>query len=89
MKKVSSFNFNAHETGLYSFCFSNKMSRVSHKKVDLEIEVGDSTPEEDLLFGDHLDPLEEEVTRLHSVLESVKSGQGELKQKLKAHQKGL
>jgi len=34
------FTFNAHTTGLFSFCFGNQMSRVTGKTMQLEITTG-------------------------------------------------
>ena len=76
-KKYDTFEFTAHTTGEYEFCFSNEFSSITHKRVYFELISSDEPPlTEDI--GNHqvaLTQLETSVVKIHEGLRVVQDYQ--------------
>ena len=75
--KYDTFEFTAYTTGEYSFCFSNAFSSFTHKKVYMELIVGDEEPLTDDIGAHHtaLTQLEMSVVKIHEALKVVRDYQ--------------
>lgn len=80
------FVFQTAMSGIYSFCFSNKMSTYTQKSVSLDIDIGLSkdqkqttTGGQDVAKPEHLTPLESSIQQLHDALVTIQNEQKYLK----------
>eukprot|EP01090_Pellita_catalonica_P021057 TRINITY_DN7782_c0_g1_i3.p1 TRINITY_DN7782_c0_g1~~TRINITY_DN7782_c0_g1_i3.p1 ORF type:complete len:172 (+),score=30.58 TRINITY_DN7782_c0_g1_i3:136-651(+) len=76
------FAFNTQTTGFYSFCFSNRMSTLTSKIVELAVSVGEHSQ---VARAAHLDPLEEALIELEKGVASVKEEQKYMRAREVAH----
>jgi len=81
------YSFSAQKTGNYAFCFSNIMSSVTQKIVDVDIEVGLPSAEEEpeMASEDELAPLVEALAELKYTMKKIVSDQKYLKMRDLAH----
>eukprot|EP00003_Mantamonas_plastica_P010290 TRINITY_DN1971_c0_g1_i2.p1 TRINITY_DN1971_c0_g1~~TRINITY_DN1971_c0_g1_i2.p1 ORF type:complete len:216 (-),score=51.16 TRINITY_DN1971_c0_g1_i2:243-857(-) len=68
------YTFVSHMKGIYSFCFSNKMSTLTPKTVSFNVRVGE-TSSHDVLTQDHVNPVQESVMQLSDGLASIQAEQ--------------
>eukprot|EP01133_Synstelium_polycarpum_P016920 gene16920-20127_t len=71
--------------GVYSFCFSNKMSSLTDKMVSLMILVGEATPMTEYAKKGHITPLERSIMSLSDGVQAVKSEQNYFRMREAAH----
>jgi len=71
------FEFQAHERGLYRFCFINPSS--TPETISFYIHVGHVPGIEDLAKDEHLTPVNVKIAKLREALESVSAEQNYLK----------
>eukprot|EP01111_Echinosteliopsis_oligospora_P012896 TRINITY_DN448_c0_g1_i1.p1 TRINITY_DN448_c0_g1~~TRINITY_DN448_c0_g1_i1.p1 ORF type:complete len:207 (-),score=56.28 TRINITY_DN448_c0_g1_i1:71-691(-) len=78
------YTFNTFTPGLYSFCFSNRMSTLTPKTVSFIITVGENAPK-DVAKRDDITPLENSITQLAEGLSAVQAEQDYMKIREQAH----
>lgn len=65
------FSFRAELDGSYKFCFSNKVSVVSHKTVTIKITTGDQLDVGKLAKKEHMDNVQRWITSLTETVRMV------------------
>eukprot|EP01125_Pyxidicula_operculata_P003357 TRINITY_DN13_c0_g2_i1.p1 TRINITY_DN13_c0_g2~~TRINITY_DN13_c0_g2_i1.p1 ORF type:complete len:207 (+),score=47.04 TRINITY_DN13_c0_g2_i1:33-653(+) len=83
------YSFTAHVSGSYSFCFSNKMSTVTPKQIELNVDLG-SNSEENFEDGnaasdEEMSPLQSGVLQLSDVITTIQHDVNYLKMREHAH----
>jgi p24 family protein beta-1 len=81
------YSLTAHMDGIYSICFSNQMSRLTPKEVDVEISVtgANNGGSDDLAKKEHLDPLEQQILQLSAAISAVHNEQKYMKMRETRH----
>jgi len=82
------YSFNAHVSGLYSFCFDNSMSSLTGKIVQLDVAITapDQVGKPKLnTENDDDDPIKEQLDLLEAAIAGISSDQKYLKMRQKAH----
>jgi len=81
------YSFTAHLTGTYTFCFSNAMSAVTPKTVDLSVTVGQVSEMEkgDVASDAEVSPLSAAVIQLSDAITAISNDQRYLKMREEAH----
>lgn len=69
------YSFAAHFPGIYTFCFSNKMSTMTPKVVMFDVAVGEPTKHDGQEEGQSANKLEEMIRELAASLTAVKQEQ--------------
>jgi hypothetical protein len=82
------YSFNAHVTGLFSFCFDNSMSSLTSKIVQLDVTVTSADQPRGGDDGDD-DPVKERIELLESAISGISSDQKYLKMRQKAHKSSM
>jgi hypothetical protein len=75
------FSYVTSEAGEYRFCFSNRMSTLTPKKVSLQISLGKTKATKVL---ETLNPLEDSIMQLSQGIQEVKDGQTYMKNRERA-----
>eukprot|EP01113_Clastostelium_recurvatum_P034960 TRINITY_DN480_c0_g1_i1.p1 TRINITY_DN480_c0_g1~~TRINITY_DN480_c0_g1_i1.p1 ORF type:complete len:214 (-),score=38.96 TRINITY_DN480_c0_g1_i1:78-695(-) len=78
------YTFNTYTTGIYSFCFSNRMSTLTPKTVSFLVNVGESTGK-DLAKKDDITPLEQSITQLAEGVNAIQAEQDYMRIREMAH----
>jgi len=78
------YTFNTYSPGLYSFCFSNRMSTLTPKTVSFIITIGEST-NNDVAKREHLTPLENSIMQLSEGVTAIQAEQDYMKIREQAH----
>jgi len=83
------YNFGATTAGLYSFCFSNKMSTLTPKVVSFMLnllkESDKERKDDNVATQEHITPLETAILQLSAELSAVQSEQSYMKMRERAH----
>jgi len=81
------YSFVAHEHGLYTFCFSNRMSTLTPKVVSFVANIGEAPPPTpiDGAKPEHLTTLEASVAQLAASVQSAVNEQSYLKMREAVH----
>eukprot|EP01127_Copromyxa_protea_P003678 TRINITY_DN13476_c0_g1_i1.p1 TRINITY_DN13476_c0_g1~~TRINITY_DN13476_c0_g1_i1.p1 ORF type:complete len:205 (-),score=39.64 TRINITY_DN13476_c0_g1_i1:78-692(-) len=82
------YSFNAHASGLYSFCFDNSMSSLTSKVVQLDVTVTPAQQRDAKAAkgdDDDDDPIKQQLELLSSAISGISSDQKYLKMRQKAH----
>jgi len=83
------YSFTAHISGTYTFCFSNAMSTVTPKTVDLSVTVGGvseyETQAADIASDAEISPLSASVIQLSDAITAIANDQKYLKMREEAH----
>jgi len=78
------YTFNTYSAGLYSFCFSNRMSTLTPKTVSFIITIGEPNIG-DVAKREHLTPLENSIMQLTEGVSAVQAEQEYMKMREQAH----
>jgi len=78
------YTFNTYSPGLYSFCFSNRMSTLTPKTVSFIITIGESN-KIDVAKQEHLTPLENSIIQLTEGVNAIQAEQEYMKMREQAH----
>jgi len=84
------YNFVATSAGLYSFCFSNKMSTLTMKTVSFVVKIGSFDVEEPkldpgLVKQEHISNLQNSIFQLKSGLQAIVDEQAYIKMREQVH----
>lgn len=79
------FPFTAEYDGLYSLCFSNKMSTLTPKTVSFNFHVGIATTAHEVAHKEHLTPLELTIVQLSEGLYNVQDEQKYMRVRERVH----
>jgi len=82
------YSFSAPLTGSYSFCFSNIMSTVTAKQVQLSVTVGNMQRDQDpsdIASEDEVSPIMDAVVQLEDAIAAIEGDQEYLKMREYAH----
>jgi len=85
------YSFTAQVSGSHAFCFGNTMSSVTQKIVDIDIEVGPPSAEDDAVdldlvaSDDELEPLVDSLAQLKDAMKKMLSDQKYLRMRDVAH----
>jgi len=83
------YNFISHATGDYSFCFGNRMSTLTPKKVSFVVNIGAEEPvqqnQPNLLKQENLAPVEMSVLQVGQGIQAIVDEQAYMKMREQAH----
>uniref|UniRef100_A0A6B2LJ17 GOLD domain-containing protein n=1 Tax=Arcella intermedia TaxID=1963864 RepID=A0A6B2LJ17_9EUKA len=79
------YAFVASETGAHSYCFSNAMSSLTLKEVQLVLSVGKPSKDSDVATDAEVSPLVDAMTQLMDAIETIAADQQYLKMREVAH----
>jgi len=83
-KSEGTFSFSTVPPGYYKFCFSNRMSTLTYKTVQLVIDIGKKN-EPQLLSEKDIDPVYTEIVQLYQTIQGIHEDQQSLKMSIQAH----
>jgi len=79
------YNFITHIQGEYSFCFGNRMSTLTPKKVSFVVHVGEEAKPNEVLKQEHLSPLEQSILQVGQGIQSIVDEQAYMKMREQVH----
>jgi len=79
------YTFNTYIPGIFSFCFSNRMSTLTPKTVSFLITIGDSTHQPEVAKQENITPLGNQIMQLAEGVSSIQVEQESMKMREMAH----